>query len=413
MKTWTDTTIAGIVPQNKRFTRQIDTNLFLYIEPTGKKVWRVRYTPSAGQTQKMKKIGIYAPEKPGHMSLVAAKEQAALINGAARTGKSIEQVTTSFKAIAEEWLEDYTGAHRNSTVESTEYRYKNYVETAPFYTKKICDVTKLEIREELRKLRRTPQTARKVHSIFNMIFRYAIGSGYLDAVNPVPEFKFVFDKPMRETPRAAVTDDPERFGEIVMRIRAQYESGDNGAGLLLFLAYCFTRPGEARLLQWHNVIWKDKIIKLSSEETKTATPLIIPMSRQVAEILERQKKRRITPIEPNDYVFFSPQRGPKYMLSDAMPTLKLTQLGIPRDEQSAHGFRSCASTYLREYLNADDNLIEMQLNHVLGTEVARIYNKSIKLQQRREMMQTWADWVDIQANNALTSLDVCDGKIAC
>ena len=101
------------------------------------------------------------------------------------------------------------------------------------------------------------------------------------------------------------------------------------------------------------------------------------------------------------------------MLSDAMPTLKLTQLGIPRDEQSAHGFRSCASTYLREYLNADDNLIEMQLNHVLGTEVARIYNKSIKLQQRREMMQTWADWVDIQANNALTSLDVCDGKIAC
>ena len=94
-KTWTDTTIAGIVPQNKRFTKQIDTNLFLYIEPSGTKVWRVRYTPGAGQNQRMKKIGIFAPEKPGHLTLIAAKEQAALINGAARSGKAIEQVTTT------------------------------------------------------------------------------------------------------------------------------------------------------------------------------------------------------------------------------------------------------------------------------------------------------------------------------
>ena len=88
-------------------------------------------------------------------------------------------------------------------------------------------------------------------------------------------------------------------------------------------------------------------------------------------------------------------------MSDAMPTCKLTQLGIPLAEQSAHGFRSCASTYLREYLNADDNLVEMQLNHVIDTEVARIYNKSTKLQQRKEMMQAWADWVDVQSDKAL------------
>lgn len=405
MKIWTDTAIAEIVPKNKRFTKQIDTNLFIYIEPTGSKVWRVRYTPAAGQKQKMKKIGIFNPNKPEHMTLIAAKEQAVLIRGAVHNEKSIEQVTKTFKDIAEEWLEDYTGARRNSTVESTEYRYKNYIEKAPFYTKRIANVTKLEIREELRKIRNKPQTARKVHSIYNMIFRYAIGSGYLDAINPVPEFKYVFDRPMNETPRAAVTDDPDRFGDIVFRLRVQYETGDNGAGLLLFLAYCFTRPGEARKLQWHNVVWKDGIIKLSAEQTKTKEPLIIPMSRQVQELLERQKKRRSTPILPNDYIFFSPQRGPKFAMSDAMPTCKLTQLGIPRAEQSAHGFRSCASTYLREYLDADDNLVEMQLNHVIGTEVARIYNKSIKLQQRKEMMQSWADWVDIQVNNALDRLE--------
>lgn len=87
----------------------------------------------------MKKIGIFNPNKPEHMTLIAAKEQAVLIRGAVRNEKSIEQVKT-FKDIAEEWLEDYTGARRNSTVESTEYRYKNYIEKAPFYTKRIANV---------------------------------------------------------------------------------------------------------------------------------------------------------------------------------------------------------------------------------------------------------------------------------
>lgn len=49
-KIWTDTAIAEIVPKNKRFTKQIDTNLFIYIEPTGSKVWRVRYT-AGGRTK--------------------------------------------------------------------------------------------------------------------------------------------------------------------------------------------------------------------------------------------------------------------------------------------------------------------------------------------------------------------------
>lgn len=91
-------------------------------------------------------------------------------------------------------------------------------------------------------------------------------------------------------------------------------------------------------------------------------------------------------------------------MSDAAPTLKLTQLGVARDEQSAHGFRACASTYLREYLDIDDNLVEIQLNHVLGTEVSRAYNKSTKLSKRKEMMQAWADWVDAQSESALKRL---------
>ena len=59
---------------------------------------------------------------------------------------------------------------------------------------------------------------------------------------------------------------------------------------------------------------------------------------------------------------------------------------------------------MREYLDMDDNLVEIQLNHVLGTEVSRVYNKSTKLEKRKAMMQKWADWVDQQSDKALANL---------
>ena len=222
--------------------------------------------------------------------------------------------------------------------------------------------------------------------------------------NPVSDTKFIFPKPATERNRALVTDDLERFGEIVARIKLQYETGDNGAGLLPFGAYCFTRPREARLLQWYHIIWRDNITKLSSANTKTKAPLLIPISRQVVELLVRQKNCRCTPIIPNDYVFPARWRGPKFVMSDAAPTVKQMQLGVAWDEPSARDFSACASTYLREYLDIDDNLIEIQLNHVLGTEVSRAYNKSTKLSKRKEMMQAWADWVDAQSESALKRL---------
>ncbi len=151
-----------------------------------------------------------------------------------------------------------------------------------------------------------------------MIFKYAIGLGYMNGQNPMPESKYLLPT-IHEQSRPAIVDDADRFGDILLKIRAQYESGDNCAGMLLFLAYCFTRPGETRRLQWHNVCYKDNLIKLSKEETKSDAPLLIPITRQVHGLLERQKKRRISPIMPNDYIFFAPQKGPKYTMSDALP----------------------------------------------------------------------------------------------
>lgn len=416
LQQWNDDSINRLEATNKRQQIYIDKTckLYVFIEKSGRKSWYCRYTENG--EDKSQQLGVFAPNTAAHVGIAEAKARALKILDALEHGRPTQEANITFAEVAEKWLERYSNESRPATLKAVENRFKLYIEPAEFFNRNINDITRAEIRYLFDGLRKKPQTAKRVYSICNLIFKFAAGVGYMDAPNPMPESKYLLPK-IYEQNRAAITTAPDRFGELVLKIKTQYAQEDNCAGLLLFLAYCFVRPGEARFLQWHNVAWRDKVIKLSAQETKTAAPLIIPMSQQVMELLETQKRRRTTPILPNDYIFHARWKGPKYAMCDALPGAKLRQLGYAQDEQSAHGFRSCASTYLREYLNADDNLIEMQLNHVLGTEVSRVYNKSQKLQQRRDMMQEWADWIDIQANSALSRLECGDSdsneKVAC
>ena len=71
----------------------------------------------------------------------------------------------------------------------------------------------------------------------------------------------------------------------------------------------------------------------------------------------------------------------------------LRRLGYSKDEQTAHGFRTLASTRLNELGFAPD-LIELQLAHSERNKVRAAYNRAERLAERRKMMQSWADYLD-------------------
>ena len=402
---WNDCLINELTSDKKRQQYRIDGNcgLYLFVEPSGKKSWYCRYREQGRQLSQL--LGIFAPSKKGHLSLIEAKAKAINIITAVKGGRPAQDANITFREVAEKWYAHYESGKRPNTMKSADNRYNKYVETANFFNRSIADIKRSEICYlfDSNDFQTKIPTAKRVYSICNKIFNFASSRGYLEGTNPMPAWEYLFPK-VCEKRRSAITDNPERFGELILKIKSQYAHGDNIAGLLLFLAYCFTRPGEARLLQWNNVKADKNVIELSEDETKTATPLVIPLSAQVKELLETQRRRRCTKIWKNDYIFHAPYKGPKYPMCDAVPGTKLRQLGFAKEEQSAHGFRSCASTYLREYLEMDDAIIEMQLNHVVGTKVARIYDRSQRLDRRAEMMQRWADWVDEQADAALKRL---------
>ena len=71
----------------------------------------------------------------------------------------------------------------------------------------------------------------------------------------------------------------------------------------------------------------------------------------------------------------------------------LRRMGITKDEHTAHGFRSSASTILNERRYRHD-VIEAQLAHVEPNEVRRAYNKARYWSERVALMQDWADICD-------------------
>jgi len=78
----------------------------------------------------------------------------------------------------------------------------------------------------------------------------------------------------------------------------------------------------------------------------------------------------------------------------------MRRMGIAKDEMSGHGFRAMARTILDEVLGFRPDFIEHQLAHAVRDPNGRAYNRTAHLEERRKMMQAWADYLDRLKNGA-------------
>jgi integrase len=72
----------------------------------------------------------------------------------------------------------------------------------------------------------------------------------------------------------------------------------------------------------------------------------------------------------------------------------LRAMGFSADEVTGHGFRATARTMLHERLGFDPDVIEAQLAHSVRDSLGRAYNRTEFVEQRRKMLQAWADYLD-------------------
>jgi integrase len=122
---------------------------------------------------------------------------------------------------------------------------------------------------------------------------------------------------------------------------------------------------------------------------KMKLPHLVPLPTQSVIILKELQKLTGS----GKYVFPS-HRSPLCCMSENTVNASLRRLGFDKEEITGHGFRAMARTMLHEILQFTPDAIEAQLAHAVPDRLGRAYNRTKHLQERKKMMQVWADYLD-------------------
>jgi integrase len=215
------------------------------------------------------------------------------------------------------------------------------------------------------------------------VFRYAVATGRCER-DPSGDLRGALP-PVKAEHFAAVTE-PTKVGALLRAIHG-YEGTLTVQCALKLAPLVFVRPGELRKAKWVEIDldaaeWRFQV-------TKTNTGHIVPLSTQAVEIL-----RELHALTGRGEYVFPGARSRERPMSDNAILAALRRMGLGKDEMSGHGFRAMARTILDEVLGFRPDFIEHQLAHAVRDPNGRAYNRTAHLDERRKMMQAWADWLD-------------------
>jgi integrase len=166
------------------------------------------------------------------------------------------------------------------------------------------------------------------------------------------------------------------------------DSYDVSRQVLAFLILTAARSGEVRLMTWAEVDLKAKLWTVPAERMKAKLTHRVPLSKQALAILKHQQGQ--------DEIWVFPSIRDRTSLSDMALTAFLRRAeaasDVPGRCATAHGFRSSFRDWCSENGYARD-LAERSLAHTVQNKVEAAYHRTDLLEQRRPMMQAWADFV--------------------
>jgi integrase len=365
--------------------------LQLWVKPSGAKLWNLAYRFD-GKQRKLA-IGPYPriSLKDARIRRDEAKRQ--LDTGAdpsqqkrlAKLAATAQQANT-FGTIARELLEL---KRREGKAPATLNKLKWLFElaTPALGARPIVAIGAPEVLQVLRgvEARDRLETARRLRSVIGATFRYAVATGR-GSDDPTGALKGALIAPTVRH-RAAIVS-PAGLGELLRAIEGHSGMPEVRAGLQL-LALTFVRPGELRGATWPEIDFEAATWTIPAERMKMRRPHRVPLARQTIEVMKRLRE-----ITGGAALILPGARGRGRQLSENTLNAALRRLGYKKDEMTAHGFRSAASSLLNESGQWNPDAIEAQLAHVEGNSIRRAYARAQFWEERVRMMAWWADRLD-------------------
>lgn len=374
-------------PAEKPYRLADASGLFLYVPPSGKKVWRMRYRFDG--KEKTLVIGPYpeisltearAKQSEAKMKLLAGVDPAEQKQAIKKKEK--KALADTFGDIFMEWHAHKSKVWSKGYADEMMSMFSDDILPIIGH-QKMDDVEPMVLLKVIRLFedRGAMERADKARRRCGEVFSYAIVTGRARY------------NPSRDLAGAMRGYRKKNYPFLPMHRIHEFQSALNAYGGWIvtkiatqILHYTAMRTIELRSLVWAGIDYENRLISVDPEVMKGRKLHVIPMSEQVIELF--RFLQNIT----GQYELCFPGRNDR-----KKPISENAILGVIRNigyegQTSGHGFRHQFSTVLNEkHWNSD--AIEMQLAHVSGG-TRSVYNHAAYLDTRREMMQFWADWLE-------------------
>lgn len=389
----TDSAIRKSKPTDKSYKQFDGGGLYIEVSPSGGKLWRLKYR-YAGK-ERLLSLGKYPTVT---LADARGKREAAkkLLSDGFDPGAVKQQEKTrkillaanSFEVVAREWFESYlttkSEGYKNKVVRLLERDAFPYIGSRPIAELTAPEILAVVKRVESRGLR---ETAHRLLQTSGQVIRHAIRDGRAQN-DPTVALRGALT-PVQSKHMAAPTEEPVKVGAILRMLDA-FVGGMVVWSALRLLPLLFCRPGELRKMRWEQLDLDRAEWRYTVSKTKTAH--LVPLPKQAIAILKELKP--VTGHLIGGWVFPG-GRSQMSPMSDAAINAAYRRLGInTQEELTGHGWRAVARTMLHERLNFAPEVIEHQLAHAVPDKLGNAYNRTKFLDERRRMMQDWADYLD-------------------
>ncbi len=386
-----DIQVKNAKPKEAEYKLSDGGGLLLLITPTGGKLWRMQYRYDG--KQKSLAFGTY----PATSLLNARKKreeargqiEAGIDPGAVKKAvkAAVRAVTEhSFEVVAREWHDkfkaEWTPGHADTLFRRME------LDLFPFLgARDVAEITSPEMLGVLRKVeaRGALETAHRIKTIAAQVFRYAIATGRATYDPTVP---LKGSLPPSTPEHFPSITDPKRVTEL-LRSMDDFKGSIVVRAALWLAAYTFVRPGELRHMEWSEIDLEAAMWDIPAGKMKMKVSHFVPLCGQVVDLL-----RELQPLTGGGKYVFPCNRSAARAMSENTINAALRRMGYEKEEFTGHGFRAMARTLLDEKLKFPASHIEAQLAHAVKDANGRAYNRTTFLDDRRKMMQRWADYLD-------------------
>jgi integrase len=398
----TDKTIKTAKVKDRAYKLADGGGLYLEVMPSRAKLWRMKFKQANGKESRLS-FGSYdevtlaeAREKRD----AARKQMVSGIDPAQARRIEKQQKATlainTFEAVAREWHTNKLESWQPRTAANILHRLE--VDVFPLIGRHpIAEIKAPMILDVLRQIekRGALDMAKRQGQVCGQVFRYAIATGKADT-DPVPSLRGALRPTMAGHHAAITADDLPNFLGAFAKIEGRMFVPTKVMFRLMMMT--FVRTSELTETPWSE-------IDLVNESW------VIDWHRM------KMGKKKVNPRKVNHHVFLPRQGwallrdlhaitgGNKYLFPNMRDHTKpATNFGILAalkrmgyaGKMTGHGFRSLAMGVIKERLGYRHEVVDRQLSHASGDTYGEAYDRAMFLDERRVMMQEYADYLDQQ-----------------